>query len=57
MTDKSCKHHEGLEFKIQANTSRIKRCENGFIWMYGLLIANLGSAITLLALQLLKTKP
>ncbi len=54
--DHGCLHHEGMEFKIQANTKRIGRIESGFIWLYGLLLVNLGSVVGCLVLLILKSK-
>ena len=51
---RTCKYHEANEVRLRANEARIKRLEKGLLWFGALLIANLGTAVTLLGMQLTK---
>jgi len=52
MDEFSCKHHEGFEERIRANTARVGRMEKAVIWLVVLLVSNLATALTILLTQL-----
>lgn len=44
--------HGELKTRIYASEKRLEKVEKGLIWIFALLIANLGSVVTMLIIQL-----